>query len=89
MYVTVAFYGVRKDGQTLASIRNKELFKGTLVSDDAAVYQGFSEAQKCWAHLLRKAIKLTLTSPDEPRYRDPFELMSSKKDQNRLGFTLR
>lgn len=67
--VTVAFYGVHKDGQTLACIIDKEVFKGTLVSDDAAVYQGFDEAQKCWAHLIRKAIKLTLTSPEDPRFR--------------------
>ena len=31
--------------------------------DDAAVYANFSQAQKCWAHLLRKAIKLTLQEP--------------------------
>ena len=68
-HVTVAFYGVHKDGQTLAAIIDKEVFSGTLVSDNAAVYQGFDEAQKCWAHLIRKAIKLTLTSPDDPRFR--------------------
>lgn len=27
-------------------------------------------AQKCWAHLLRKAIRLTLLEPDETRYRE-------------------
>ena len=68
-HVTVAFYGVHKDAKTLAAIIDKEVFGGTLVSDDAAVYKNFSEAQKCWAHLIRKAIKLTLTSPDEPRFR--------------------
>lgn len=67
--MTVAFYGVHRDGQALAAIIDKEVFKGTLVSDGAAVYQGFDEAQKCWAHLIRKAIKLTLTSPDDPRFR--------------------
>jgi hypothetical protein len=40
-----------------------------IVSDDAAVYQGFSVAQKCWAHLIRKAIKLTLQQPDNRTYR--------------------
>jgi len=83
--VTVAFYGVHKDGQTLASILDKEVFKGTMVSDDAAVYQGFSEAQKCWAHLLRKAIKLTLTSPEEPLYRELADgLLDIDRDAKRI-----
>lgn len=67
--LTVLFYGVHKDGQTLKAILDKDTFLGTLISDDAAVYQGFNEAQKCWAHLLRKAIKLTLRSPEDERYR--------------------
>ncbi|MFO0427143.1 MAG: transposase [Planctomyces sp.] len=40
-----------------------------LVSDDAAVYQGFSRAQKCWAHLIRKAIRFTLLQPENEEYR--------------------
>jgi hypothetical protein len=67
--LTVLFYGVHKDGGTLAEILDKETFAGTLISDDAAVYQGFSKAQKCWAHLIRKAIKLTLQKPDNEVYR--------------------
>ena len=67
--LTVLFYGVHKDGDTLKAVLDKDTFLGTLVSDDAAVYQGFNQAQKCWAHLLRKAIKLTLRSPDDQRYR--------------------
>lgn len=68
--LTVLFYGVHKDGETLQQILNKETFAGVLVSDDAAVYQGFTTAQKCWAHLLRKAIKLTLQEPGNSTYRD-------------------
>ncbi len=67
--LTVLFYGVHKDGDTLAEILNKETFSGVLISDDAAVYQGFTKSQKCWAHLLRKAIKLTLQDPDNQTYR--------------------
>jgi len=67
--LTVLFYGVHKDGDTLKAILDKDMFLGTLISDDAAVYQGFNQAQKCWAHLLRKAIKLTLRSPADQRYR--------------------
>lgn len=85
-HVTVAFYGVHKDGQTLAAIIDKEVFKGTLVSDDAAVYQGFDEAQKCWAHLIRKAIKLTLTSPDDPRFRQLADgLLEIYRDAKRIS----
>ncbi len=65
----VTVFGCRKDGETLAVLLKKEEFKGILVSDDAAVYQGFSLAQKCWAHLLRKAIRLTLLKPDRKHYR--------------------
>lgn len=85
-HVTVAFYGVNKDAQTLAAIINKEVFQGTIVSDDAAVYQNFNEAQKCWAHLIRKAIKLTLTSPDEPVYRQlADELLAIYRDAKRIS----
>ena len=84
--VTVAFYGVHKNAQTLAAVLDKEVFKGTLVSDDAAVYQNFNESQKCWAHLIRKAIKLTLTSPDEPLYRQLADgLLEIYRDAKRVA----
>jgi transposase len=67
--LTVLFYGVHKDGDTLAQILNKDTFTGVLVSDDAAVYKDFSKSQKCWAHLIRKAIKLTLQDPQNKDYR--------------------
>jgi hypothetical protein len=67
--LTVMFYGVHKDGQTLEQILDKTTFDGVLVSDDAAIYQNFSKSQKCWAHLLRKAIKLTLQDPQNQTYR--------------------
>ena len=65
----ITVFGCRKDGETLAVLLKKEDFKGILVSDDAAVYQGFNLAQKCWAHLLRKAIRLTLLKPDRVHYK--------------------
>lgn len=68
--LTVLFYGVHKDGATLAQILDKNSFAGTLVSDNAAVYQGFTSSQKCWAHLLRKAIRLTLEDPENHAYRE-------------------
>jgi hypothetical protein len=42
------FYGVHKDGETLEQILDKATFEGVLISDNAAIYQGFGKAQKCW-----------------------------------------
>jgi hypothetical protein len=65
----VLFHGVHKDADTLKEILDPETFAGLVISDDAAVYANFSQSQKCWAHLLRKAIKLTLQEPDNQEYR--------------------
>jgi transposase len=67
--VRVLLFGVHKDGATLQAILDPATFAGVMVSDDAAVYANFSKAQKCWAHLIRKAIKLTLQDPDNAEYR--------------------
>lgn len=64
----VMLFGCSKDRQTLESILPLEVFDGVLVSDDAAVYQQGYASQKCWAHLLRKAIKLTLLHPENRTY---------------------
>ncbi len=57
-----------KDASTLAQILPKDSFTGIVVSDDAAIYQGFSLSQKCWAHLLRKAIRFALLDPNNKEY---------------------
>jgi hypothetical protein len=62
-------FGVHKDAATLQALLDPETFAGLVISDDALVYGHFSQAQKCWAHLLRKAIKLTLHDPDNGEYR--------------------
>jgi transposase len=62
-------FGVHKDAATLAALLDPNTFAGIVISDDAAVYGHFTQAQKCWAHLLRKAIKLTLQDPDNEEYR--------------------
>lgn len=67
--VRVLLFGVHKDGATLEAVLDPARFGGVVVSDDAAVYANFSKTQKCWAHLLRKAIKLTLQDPDNGEYR--------------------
>jgi transposase len=65
----VFLFGCRKDDATLDQMLPPEVFAGIGVSDDAAVYQGrFAQAQKCWAHLLRKVIKLTLLYPSKRKY---------------------
>jgi len=44
-------------------------FGGIGVTDDYAAYKNmFSEHQLCWAHLIRKAIKLMLQNPEETEY---------------------
>lgn len=67
--VRVLFFGVHKDADTLAQILDPATFAGIVISDDAAVYANFTQSQKCWAHLLRKAIKLTLLEPANLEYR--------------------
>ena len=65
----VMLFGVHKDAATLKKILDPASFAGILISDDAAVYANFTQSQKCWAHLLRKAIKLTLQDPNNADYR--------------------
>lgn len=63
-------FGVAKDGQTLEAILPSDQFSGILVSDNAAVYRDrYARSQKCWAHLLRKAIRLAVLYPRRLRYR--------------------
>jgi transposase len=65
----VFLFGCRKDDATLDEMLPPEVFDGIGVSDDAAVYQGrFARGQKCWAHLLRKVIKLALLYPRKKKY---------------------
>ena len=65
----VLLFGVHKDAATLQALLDPLTFAGLVISDDAAVYANFTQSQKCWAHLLRKAIKLTLQEPDNAEYR--------------------
>jgi transposase len=66
----VLLFGVHKDAATLAQVLDPATFAGLVISDDAAVYGQFTAMQKCWAHLLRKAIKLALQDPDRAEYRN-------------------
>jgi transposase len=62
-------FGVHKDADTLKAVLDPATFAGLVISDDAAVYGQFNAMQKCWAHLLRKGIKLALQAPDRADYR--------------------
>jgi hypothetical protein len=65
----VFVFGCHKDAATLDAMLPPEVFRGIGVSDDAAVYRNrFDQAQKCWAHLLRKAIRLALLYPRKKKY---------------------
>jgi transposase len=61
----IVLFGVNKNAETLALLLDREKFQGLLVSDDAAVYAGFSKSQKCWAHLLRKSFRIAIEQPCE------------------------
>lgn len=62
-------FGCHKDDATLDQILPPDVFDGIGVSDDAGVYYGrFRQGQKCWAHLLRKAIRLVLLYPRKRTY---------------------
>jgi len=65
----VFLFGCHKDDATLDQILPPDLFDGVGISDDAAVYSNrFQRGQKCWAHLLRKAIRLALLYPRKKSY---------------------
>ncbi len=66
-------YGVGR-GKAEAQAILGEQFSGIGVSDDYAVYKYlFREHQLCWAHLLRKAIKLMLQHPHDNHYHQFFD----------------
>jgi hypothetical protein len=83
---TVLLYGRKRDACVLDEILPRDVFQGIGVSDDYAVYRNrFSKGQKCWAHLLRKAIKLKLSYPETPRYQEFFEeLLAVFREGQRL-----
>jgi hypothetical protein len=65
----VFLFGCAKDDATLDEMLPPDVFDGIGVSDDAGVYrERFVQAQKCWAHLLRKAIRLAMLYPRKKKY---------------------
>jgi hypothetical protein len=76
-----------KDAATLDAMLPPEVFRGIGVSDDAAVYRDrFDRAQKCWAHLLRKAIRLALLYPHKRKYQHFLDgLLELYRDAKRVA----
>jgi hypothetical protein len=71
---TLLLYGEKRDEEVLDRILPRKLFKGTGISDCYKIYEKrFTTAQKCWAHFLRKAIKLMLMYPEKKQYHDFFK----------------
>jgi len=67
MYVLFRCGVSRKKDEATAALG--DAFDGIGVTDDYNAYKKmFSQHQLCWAHLIRKAIKLALQNPDEPQY---------------------
>lgn len=67
--------GVGRDKAQAQAILGEQ-FDGIGVTDDYGAYkQLFGDHQLCWAHLLRKAIKLMLQHPTEAEYRQFFEAL--------------
>jgi hypothetical protein len=65
---TLLTFGCDKSRTTRDHVLPPEVFRGVLVSDDHALYHDRERAQKCWAHLLRKAIRLVLLYPENTTY---------------------
>jgi len=80
-------FGCHKDDATLDQILPPDVFDGIGVSDDYAVYRDrFRRAQKCWAHLLRKAIRLALLHPRKTTYQHFLDqLLALYRDAKRVA----
>jgi transposase len=83
----VFLFGGHQDAATLDAMLPPEVFGGQGVSDEAAAYQHrFDQAQKCWAHLLRQAIRLALLYPQRQKYqRFLDELLAWYRDGQRAA----
>ena len=83
----VFLFGCRKDDATLDQMLPPDVFAGIGVSDDAHVYRDrFKQGQKCWAHLLRKLIRLALLYPRKKTYQRLLdELLALYRDAKRAA----
>lgn len=71
---TVLLYGESRGEEILDLILPRDSFKGIGVSDCLKIYEKrFRQAQKCWAHFLRVAIRLMLSNLDAKEYKSFFK----------------
>lgn len=71
---TLLLFGEKRDESVLDRILPLGKFKGIGITDCYKIYEKrFDSAQKCWAHFLRKIIKLMLLYPEKNEYADFFE----------------
>jgi regulator of replication initiation timing len=71
---TLLLFGEKRDESVLNRILPGNVFKGIGITDCYITYEKrFSAAQKCWAHFLRKIIRLMLLYPQKQEYSDFFE----------------
>jgi hypothetical protein len=71
---TLLLYGEKRNEDVLDRILPRKKFAGVGSSDCYKIYENrFRKAQKCWAHFLRKAIKLMLLYPERRKYNDFFK----------------
>ena len=70
---TLFLYGQSRGEETLEQVLSRE-FQGTVITGFFSTYEKyFSSQQKCWAHILRDAIKLMLLHPGQKKYRKFFD----------------
>ncbi len=73
---TLLLYGERRSESVLDRILPRKKFRGVGSSDCFKIYENrFRAAQKCWAHFLRKAIKLMLLYPEKKEYHEFFNAL--------------
>lgn len=66
---TFFLFGESRKEEILDQVLPRTEFHGIGISDDYRIYeQRFKKAQKCWAHPLRKAIRLMLLNPEKTEY---------------------
>lgn len=83
----VFLFGCHMDDDTLDKMLPPDIFAGIAVTDDAGIFRGrFTRTQKCWAHLLRKAIRLAMLYPRKKTYRRFLDcLLELYNDANRVA----
>lgn len=71
---TVLLYGEKRNEEVLDKMLPRGIYKGIGITDCYRIYEKyFGTAQKCWAHFLRKIIKLKLLYPQKREYAVFFE----------------